>query len=121
MLAVVREPHTEISLSGTGACEMLALLRSKYQVDVLDHSPVDDGGELVEIHGAAFGKKYGKRLLAGYRLKADLTQERLAELSGVSQNVISEYETGKRRLTRQAAAKFAKALGVEPERLLPRA
>jgi len=54
-------------------------------------------------------------LLAGSRLKEGLTQKKLAALSGIPQSVISEYESGSRAITKAAATKLAKVLGVQPE------
>ena len=54
-------------------------------------------------------------LLAGYRLKHEMTQEQLAEKSGIHHVVISAYENGKRKLSRKAAVKLAKALNEDPE------
>ena len=79
----------------------------------------EDDDELVDIDQTEWGKRMAKRVLAGYRLKAGLTQKRLAELSGIRQTVISEYETGKRVLTMAAAKKFAPRLNVDPGRLVP--
>ena len=73
--------------------------------------------ELVDINQTEWGKKMAKRVLAGYRLKAGLTQKRLSELSGIRQTVISEYENGRRALTMSAALKLAPFLNVPPERL----
>ncbi len=39
MLAVVRTPHTEISLSGRGTSEVLELLKSRFEVAFLDVPP----------------------------------------------------------------------------------
>jgi len=54
-------------------------------------------------------------LLAGYRLKHEMTQEQLAEKSGINHVVISAYENGKRKLSRKATVKLAKALDEDPE------
>ena len=78
-----------------------------------------DDDELVDIDQTEWGKRMAKRVLAGYRRKAGLTQKRLAELSGIRQTVISEYETGKRVLTMEAAKKLAPHLNVDPGRLVP--
>ena len=117
MLAVVNKPHTEISVNGEGAEQILEWLRQRYVVEVFAPHGGDD--ELVDINGTAWWAKMRKQLLAGFRLKAGLTQKRLAELSGVRQTVISEYENGKRPLTMAAALKLAPYLSVEPEKLLP--
>ena len=124
MLAVVKTPHTELSVNGEGTEQILAWLRQKYRVEVFSSAPkivdreVDDGNEPVDINDTAWWGKMRKRLLAGFRLKAGLTQKRLAELSGIRQTVISEYENGKRPLTMAAALKLAPPLSVEPEKLL---
>ena len=52
-------------------------------------------------------------------LKHGLTQSNLAKISRISQVMISDYETGKRKLTMKAAAKFAAALGEAPEKFFP--
>ena len=118
MLAVVRTPHTEIALHGDGAEAVLEWLKRKFPVELAD-VPREDDDELVDIDQTEWGKRMAKRVLAGYRLKAGLTQKRLAELSGIRQTVISEYENGKRVLTMAAAKKLAPHLDVDPGRLLP--
>ena len=117
MLAVVKAPRTEIALHGDGAEEILAWLKRKFAVEIAE-VPQPDDDELVDIDQTDWGKRMAKRLLAGYRLKAGLTQKRLAELSGIRQTVISEYENGKRPLTMAAAKKLAPHLNVDPARLV---
>jgi transcriptional regulator with XRE-family HTH domain len=46
-----------------------------------------------------------------------LTQKQLAEKADIKQNMISDYEKGRRRLTKQMAAKFAVILEIKPARL----
>ncbi len=58
-------------------------------------------------------------LLAGARLKAGLTQMQLAQKLGVRQNMISDFERGKRRFSTSMAKRLAKALHIKPERLSP--
>ena len=122
MLAVVRTPHTEISVSGEGSEQILEWLRRKYTVEVVSDRPrpqsagADD--ELVDINDSSWWSRMRKQLLAGFRLKAGLTQKQLAKLSGIRQTVISEYENGKRPLTMAAALKLDPPLSVDPEKLL---
>lgn len=118
MLAVVRTPRTEISLHGDGAEAVLEWLKKKFHVELAD-VPQENDDELVDIAQTDLGRELDKMVLAGYRLKAGLTQKRLAELSGIRQTVISEYETGKRVLTMAAAKKLAPHLNVDPGRLVP--
>ena len=54
-------------------------------------------------------------LLAGYRLKHNLTQKLLATLAGMSHTTISAYETGKMSLSRRSAIKLATAMGEESD------
>ena len=94
MLAVVKEPHIELSLSGASSeklAEFLKLIRTRYTVIVLVDQEEDDDEESIDVFKTDFWKnvKPGD-LLAGTRLKHELTQEQLAEKSGIHQVVISE-------------------------------
>ncbi|MBL7213088.1 MAG: helix-turn-helix transcriptional regulator [Desulfobacteraceae bacterium] len=57
-------------------------------------------------------------LLAGARLKAGMTQAQLAKKLGIRQNMISDYERGKRRISPSMAKRMAKALHIKVDRLL---
>jgi len=56
-------------------------------------------------------------LLAGARLKANLTQAQLAAKLDVKQNMISDYERGKRRLSPSMAKRIAKILNIKVDRI----
>ncbi|MBF0468572.1 MAG: helix-turn-helix transcriptional regulator [Desulfamplus sp.] len=56
-------------------------------------------------------------LLSASRLKANLSQAQLASKLGISQNMISDYERGKRRLTPDMAKRIAKMLQIKVERI----
>ncbi len=56
-------------------------------------------------------------LLSAARLKANLSQSQLAEKLGIRQNMISDYERGKRRLTPDMATRIAEQLNIKIERL----
>jgi DNA-binding XRE family transcriptional regulator len=49
-------------------------------------------------------------ILSGARLREDLTQAQLAEMTGIPQGHISEMENGKRPIGKKHAHLFAKAL-----------
>ena len=129
MLAVVKTPRTEISLSGEAAEEILAYLGKKYKIEIVSTAVAeaaeaveaveDDGDELINIFETEWYQKMKHRLLAGARLKRGMTQKELAKKSGISQSVISEFEHGKRAMTMKSAIKLAEALGTKPERLMP--
>lgn len=59
-----------------------------------------------------------KNFIKDYRIKKNLTQERLAELIGTSKVQISRLETGERRLNMDWLEKIAKALGVREGALI---
>ena len=120
MLAVVKEPHIELSLGGEpeGVSEMLEYLRSRYTIEVFISASGDEGhSDSVDIHETDFWRQNATpgRILAGYRHKHGLTQEQLAEKSGIHHVVISAYENGRRKLSQKAAIRIAKALGEDAD------
>ena len=56
-------------------------------------------------------------LLAGARLKAGLTQAQLAERLGIRQNMVSDYEHGRRSYSDIMAKRLSKALKVNEAHL----
>ncbi len=119
MLAVVKMPHTEISINGEGTTRIIEYLKKEFSVEVLFEQDSDD--ELVNVTESDYWKENVTpgSLLMGYRLKHDLTQQDLAERSQISQVMISDYETGKRKLTQKAAMKFGNALNENPKKFFP--
>lgn len=61
--------------------------------------------------------EFGKRLRA-LRRERSLSQEQLAELSGLDRTYISSAEIGKRNVTLQTINTLAEALGVDPSVLV---
>lgn len=62
-------------------------------------------------------KAIGKRIKIA-RIKADMTQERLAELAGISPTHMSNIETGTTRVSLSAIVNLANALSVTSDDLL---
>jgi transcriptional regulator with XRE-family HTH domain len=56
-------------------------------------------------------------LLAGARLKAGMTQAQLADKLGIRQNMVSDYERGRRTYSDAMATRLSKTLKVKEERL----
>ena len=119
MLAIIKELRIELGLIGESdeITEFLKLIRSRYTVEVLTgQNTTDDDDEYEDAFETDFWKGVTPSdLLVGMRLKHELTQEQLAEKSGIHQVVISAYETGRRKLSRRAAMKLAKAMDEDPE------
>ena len=59
-----------------------------------------------------------KSNLKYYRKQLHISQERLAELSGLSANYIGEIERSDRKVTIDTIEKIAKGLNVDPSLLL---
>lgn len=65
----------------------------------------------------AFFKALGGRI-AELRKSADMTQQQLAELLGISQQQIASYEVGRRRVPVSSLSSIARALAVSIEELV---
>ena len=118
MLALVKKPHIELSLHGEHVTELVAWIRKKYDVAILAEEPEE---QFVSIEGTEYWSEMEKNrvgnLLAGARLKAGLTQAQLAEELGIRQNMVSDYERGRRTYSDAMAKRLSKALKVKEERL----
>jgi ribosome-binding protein aMBF1 (putative translation factor) len=117
MLAVVKKPHIELSIQGEKTEELIAWISKKFEVSILsadrsDSIPIEDTDFWKEMQSNRIGN-----LLEGARLKAGMTQAELAEKLCVRQNMISDYERGKRRISRSMAERLAKALDIKVDRL----
>jgi len=118
MLALVKKPHIELSIHGEHVNELLAWIQKKYEIAVLADEPDD---ELVSIESTDFWKEMEKNrignLLAGARLKVGLTQAQLASKLGIRQNMVSDYEHGRRTYSDNMAKRFSIVLKVKEEHL----
>ena len=118
MLALVKKPHIELSIHGEHVDELLAWIRKKYDLAVLADEPDD---ELVSIESTDFWKEMEKNrignLLAGARLKSGLTQAQLASELGIRQNMVSDYENGRRTFSDTMAKRLSAVLKVKEAHL----
>jgi ribosome-binding protein aMBF1 (putative translation factor) len=117
MLALVKKPRIEISLQGEQVEELIEWIRKKFEISIL----TSDNSESIAVEETDFWKEMQSNrignLLAGARLKAGLSQVQLAEKLGVRQNMISDYERGKRRLSQSMAKRIAKILHIKVDRI----
>ena len=113
MLALVKKPHIELSIQGEQIEELIAWIKEKYDVTIL----TDPQNESIPIEETDFWKEMQSNrvgnLLAAARLKAGITQKKLAESVGIRQSMISEYERGKRRLTKDMGKKLSSVLNID--------
>ena len=117
MLALVKKPRIEISLQGENVEELIEWISKKYDVNIL----TSDQDESIAIEETDFWQEMQSNrignLLSAARLKANLSQSQLAEKLGIRQNMISDYERGKRRLTPEMAKRIAQTLNIKVERI----
>ncbi len=118
MLALVKKPHIELSIQGDQVEELVAWIRKKYELSVL---PTEDGEDSIPVEETEFWKQMEKNrignLLAGARLKAGLTQGQLAKKLGLRQNMVSDYERGRRSLSPAMATRFSAVLHIKESHL----
>jgi ribosome-binding protein aMBF1 (putative translation factor) len=117
MLALVKKPRIEISLHGEHVDELIEWISKKFEVSILTSENADS----IDIEETDFWKEMQSNrignLLSGARLKAKLSQAQLAEKLGIRQNMISDYERGKRRLSPSMAKRIAKILHIKVDRI----
>ena len=118
MLALVKKPRIEISIHGEHTDELLNWIKKKYEVIILSDEPED---EFIPIESTEYWLEMEKNrignLLAGARLKAGLTQAQLAKKLDIRQNMVSDYERGRRKYSDAMAKRLSKTLKVKEEHL----
>jgi ribosome-binding protein aMBF1 (putative translation factor) len=118
MLALVKKPRIEISIQGENVDELIEWIKKKFEVRIL----TSDKSDSISIEETDFWKEMQSNrignLLSAARLKANLSQSQLADKLGIRQNMISDYERGKRRLSQTMAKRIAEILHFKAERLL---
>ncbi len=117
MLALVKKPRIELALHGEHVDELIDWIGKKFEIRVLSSGkpesvPIEETDFWKEMQSNRIGN-----LLAGARLKAGLTQAQLAAKADVRQNMISDYERGKRKLSPSMAKRLAKILQIKVDRL----
>ena len=118
MLALVKKPHIELSIQGDRVEELVAWIRKKYELSVLSREDVEGS---IPVEKTEFWKQMDRNrvgnFLAGARLKAGLTQGQLAKKLGIRQNMVSDYERGRRSLSPGMAARFSDVLHIKKSHL----
>jgi DNA-binding XRE family transcriptional regulator len=126
MLEAVKVPHINLSYENCddnviGRLVNALKVQFKDITITINSTPTeaeaaDDDDEMVNAFESDFWKSATVGdLLAGYRLKHELTQKQLAKLAGMSHATISAYETGKKPLSRRSAIKLATAMGEDSD------
>ena len=118
MLALVKKPHIEISLHGEHVAEIVDWIKKRFEVTVLAEEPEE---EFISVESTEYWKEMEKNrvgnILAGARLKAGLTQAQLADKLGIRQNMVSDYERGRRTYSDAMAKRISQTLQVKEEHI----
>ena len=118
MLVLIKKPHIEISIHGENSHELLNWIKKKYDITILADEYED---EYVSIESTEYWQEMEKNrignLLAGARLKAGLTQAQLAKKLNIRQNMVSDYEHGRRNFSGAMAKRLSKTLRIKEEHL----
>jgi DNA-binding XRE family transcriptional regulator len=109
--------HRIESIRLTGSPEVINRLR-QYAVKV--------GASIIEAEDAINASELAPQLdsnpagvyLRGIRLREDMTQEKLAQLTGISRSNISAMEHGNRAIGKETARKLAAVLNCDYRRFL---
>ncbi|XPS89997.1 transcriptional regulator, HTH-type [Desulfosarcina variabilis str. Montpellier] len=113
----MKKPRIEISLQGENVEELIEWIRKKFEVSIL----TPDNSERIAVEDTDFWKEMQSNrignLLSAARIKANMTQAQLAEQLEIRQNMISDYERGKRRLSLSMAKRIAKILKIKVDRI----
>jgi len=104
MLALVKKPRIEISLQGEHVNELIDWIGQKYEVSILSA----EDSESIAIEETDFWKEMQSN---------KLSQSQLADKLGIKQNMISDYERGKRRLSQAMAKRIAEILTIKVDRI----
>ncbi len=117
MLALVKKPRIELFIQGDHVEELIDWIKKKFEVSILSSEPDDSiPAEQTDFWQEMQSNRVGN-LLAGARLKAGFTQTQLAKKLNVRQNMISDYERGKRRLSPAMAKRIVNILNIKIDRL----
>lgn len=98
--------HIDISVPAGSALVVLEAIRGMFALAGHKVRRINEEGEEVFSAREVFPEGNPAMLLRGYRGKLDMTQKELAEKLGVTQNRVSDMESGKRPISKDMAVKL---------------
>jgi DNA-binding XRE family transcriptional regulator len=110
-----KRPIDERLVRYAGPSEKIEMI-DKY-AEELGLKNIEDSVSFAEAFPEYLGNE-ARMALNGYRSREGLSQEQLAELTGIPRRHISEMENGKRPIGKESAKKLAAALHCDYRRLL---
>ena len=98
--------HIELSVPSENTLLALDAIQSMFALAGHRVRRVNDEGEEVFSAKEVFPEGNPAMLLRGYRGKLDMTQKELAKQLGITQNRVSDMESGKRPISKDIAIKL---------------
>jgi DNA-binding XRE family transcriptional regulator len=98
--------HIDISVPTGNVLNALETIRGIFALAGHKVRRINEEGEEVLSAKEVFPEGNPAMLMRGYRGKLDMTQKDLAEKLGISQNRVSDMESGKRPISRDMAVKL---------------
>lgn len=98
--------HIDISVPTGNALVALEAIRGMFALAGHKLRRINEEGEEVFSAKEVFPEGNPAMLLRGYRGKLDMTQKELAQKLGVTQNRVSDMESGKRPISKDMAVKL---------------
>jgi len=120
MLAVVKTPHTNFTVSGDIPENILNILKTQYKKNLIIQ---DEKDEYIEVSTMNWYKEAEKRqtpakTLRFYRILNKLTQAQLAEKIGTTKQFISNMETGQKPISRKTAYLLSEVFDIDAGRFI---
>jgi len=76
---------------------------------------VNEEGEELYTLEETFPDAHPGKVVRGFRVKEDITQDELAKRLGIAQTRVSEIESGKRPISRNMAKRLGEAFNISPK------
>lgn len=119
MLVVVKMPHTKFTIEGSIPKKIIDFVKEEYG----NKAQIISNKNYINVSATSWYKKmksqsHPGRVLRVYRQNADLTQQVMADIIGVSSARVSDFENGRRSMSKEIIKKVSKYFNVPVERLL---
>lgn len=120
MLAVVKPRRINLAFKSSTPKRIIHEINNRYAEYVV-HDETDD--DFVEWNKTTLAQELNKEMTPGIQLRLlreahDLTQTALGEKAEVSSRRISDFENGRREISKDLAKRFAMIFNVTPARFI---
>ncbi len=120
MLAVVKTPHINVRIQGEISPFMMAVLKKEYgrKLQVQGEIELSDNFFDTPLAKSLAKKATPADCIQIYRENLGLTQEELGKKVGVSKNYVSDWENGRRKVSKDKAKMLSRLFQISVEHFL---